>query len=58
VQQRLLAVRQDAPGCQYRLARLSQMQPLGDAVDKQIEDVELRQVATGEPLVFGPQPLG
>jgi hypothetical protein len=34
------------------------MQPLGDAVDKQIEDVELRQVATGEPLVFGPQPLG
>ena len=34
------------------------MQPLGNAVDKQVDDCELRQVATGEPLVFGPQPVG
>ena len=34
------------------------MQPLGNAVDEQIDDLELRQVAAGKPLVFGPQPRG
>jgi hypothetical protein len=49
--QRLLAVPQNAPGCQHRPARLSQMQPLGNAVDKQVGDSKLRQVAAGEPLI-------
>jgi len=36
VQQRLLAVRQKAPGRQHCLAWLAQMQPLGNPVDKQV----------------------
>src|SRR5262245_6954742 len=35
VEKHLMAVRQHAPGGQHRLARLPQMQPLGDSVDKQ-----------------------
>src|SRR5262249_18279197 len=57
VQQRLLAVREDAPRGQHRLARLAQMQPLGNAIDEQIKDREFRQVAAGKRLVFRPQPL-
>ncbi len=34
------------------------MQPLGNAVDEQINHCELRQIAAGKPLVLGPQPLG
>src|SRR5438552_6613219 len=58
VQQRLLAVRQKAPGRQHCLAWLAQMQPLGNAVDKQVDDLELCQLAPGKPFIFGPQPLG
>ena len=42
VQQRLFAVRQNTPGSQDRLARLPQMQPLGNAIDKQVDDLEFR----------------
>ncbi len=34
VQQHPMAVRQHTPGGQYRLARLPEMQPLGEALDK------------------------
>src|SRR5215813_5230176 len=34
------------------------MQPLGNAVDKKIGDLKLRQVTTNEALVFRPQALG
>jgi len=37
VEKYLMAVRQHTPGGQHRLARLPQMQPLGDAVDKQVD---------------------
>lgn len=57
VQQDLLALQRDAPGRQHRLAGLAQMQPLGDPVDEQIQQVELRQIATRERLVILPQPL-
>jgi hypothetical protein len=40
-----------------RLARLPQMQPLGDAVDKQVDHLELGQIAAGKRLVFRPQSL-
>ena len=49
MQQRLLAIGQNAPGRQHRLARLAQMPPLGD-LDKQIDDREFRQIAAGERL--------
>jgi hypothetical protein len=57
VQEHLAAVARDAPGGEHRLARLAGPQPLGDAVDEQIDDVVLGQVAAGERLVLGPQPL-
>jgi hypothetical protein len=41
VQERLLAIRQDPPRRQHRLAPLAQMQPLGNPVDKQVNDLEL-----------------
>ena len=34
------------------------MQPLGNPVDKQIGDLEFRQIAAGERLILRPQPLG
>ena len=49
MQQRLLAIGQNAPGRQHRLARLAQMPPLGD-LDKQIDDREFRQIAAGKRL--------
>ena len=52
-----MAVRQHAPGGQHCLARLPQMQPLGDAVDKQVDHFELGQIAAGKRLVFRPQSL-
>jgi hypothetical protein len=52
-----MAVRQHAPGGQHRLARLPQMQPLGDAVDKQVDHFELGQIAAGKRVVLRPQPL-
>jgi len=47
----------DAPGRQHRLARLAQVQPLGHAVEEQVRDVELAQVAPRKSLVLLPQPL-
>jgi len=32
--------------------------PLGDAVDEQVDDAVLGEIALAEVLVFGPQPLG
>jgi hypothetical protein len=46
-----------APGRQHRLAPLAGTDALGDAVDEQIGDVVLAQVAGGELLVVGPEPL-
>ena len=46
------------PQGQHRFARLALVQPLGDAVDEQADDLELRQVAAGKGLVLRPQPLG
>jgi hypothetical protein len=57
VQQHLAAVAGDAPGRQHRLARLAEMQPLGDAVNEEIDDVEFGEVARREGFVLGPQPL-
>jgi hypothetical protein len=34
------------------------VQPLGDAVDEEVGDHELAEVAAGEGLVLRPQPLG
>jgi hypothetical protein len=42
---------------QHRFARLAQMQPLGNPVDKQVSDLELGQIAVGERLVLRPQSL-
>ena len=52
-------VRQD-PRCRQHPPRAAapQMQPLGNAVDEQINHCELRQIAAGKRLVLGPQPLG
>ena len=55
--QHLAAVLADAPGGDHRLARLAGAQPLGDAVDIEVDDRVLRQVALRERLVFRPQPL-
>jgi len=33
------------------------MQPLGDPVDEQVGDLELRQIAARKRLVLRPQPL-
>jgi hypothetical protein len=57
VQQRLLAVGQNAPGRQNGLTRLAQMQPLGNPVDEQVDDLELRQIAARKGLVLRRQPL-
>jgi hypothetical protein len=38
-----MTVRQHTPGGQHRLARLPEMQPLGEAVDKQVDHLELGQ---------------
>ena len=48
----------DAPGRQHRLAGLTRPQPLGDAVDEEVDDAVLGQIAAREPLVFRPQSLG
>jgi hypothetical protein len=47
-----------SPGGQHRLARLTQMQALGNAVDKQVNNREFRQITGGKRLVLRPQPLG
>jgi hypothetical protein len=57
VQEHLAAVAGDAPGDEHVLARLAGAEPLGDAIDEQVYDVVLGQVAAGERLVLGPQPF-
>jgi hypothetical protein len=52
-----MGVRQYTPGGEHRLARLPQMQPLGKAVDEQVDHRELGQIAAGKRLVFRPQSL-
>jgi hypothetical protein len=51
VQQGLRAVGQYAPRRQHSLARLAEMQTLGDAIDEQIQHFELGQVAPGKAVV-------
>ena len=58
MQQNLAAVGGNPPRRQHRLARLAEMQPLGDAVDEEIDDVELGEVAGREGFVLGPETLG
>jgi hypothetical protein len=57
-EQDLASVLADAPGGQNRLTPLARPQPLGDAVDEQIDDGVLGEIALAEILVFDPQPLG
>jgi hypothetical protein len=57
VQEHPGAGRGEAPGRHHRLAPLAGTDALGDAVDEQIGDVVLAQVAGGELLVVGPEPL-
>jgi hypothetical protein len=54
MQQDLLPIPPDSPGGDDWLARAAGPQPLGNAIDKEVDDVELRQVAAREGLVFLP----
>src|SRR5262249_30589477 len=57
MQKDLLPIPPDPPGGDHWLARAAGPQPLGNAVNKQVDDVELRQIAAREGLIFLPQPL-
>ncbi len=57
VQQDLGPARREAPGGEDRLAPLPRPDALGDAVDEQIDDVVLTEIARGEVPIVGPQPL-
>ncbi len=57
-EQHLLAFGGEAPTGEHRLSRLSQMQPLGNPVDKQVDHFELGQIARRKRQVVRPQPLG
>ena len=46
------------PGREHGLPPLARPQPLGDAVDEQVDDGVLGKIALAEVLIFGPQPLG
>ena len=48
----------DPPGGQNRFSPLAQTQPLGDAVDEQVGDRVLGEIALAEVFVLGPQLLG
>jgi hypothetical protein len=56
-QQVLGPLRVDAPGSQHRLPRLAQVQPLGHAVEEEVDDVEFAQIALREGLVLVPEPF-
>ena len=47
-----------APPPLTRLAPLTRPEPLGDAVDEQVDDGVLGKIALAEAFVFGPQPFG
>jgi hypothetical protein len=57
VEQHLAAVEGEAPSGQHRLASLARTDPLGDAVDEQIRDVVLGEIAALEGLVVLPELL-
>jgi hypothetical protein len=57
VEQHLTTVEGEAPGGQHRLAPLPGADPLGDAVDEQIGDVVLGEIARLEGLVVLPELL-
>ena len=56
-EQHFPALGREAPGRQHRLALLAGPDPLGDAVDEEVDDVVLAQVTGGELLLIGPQPF-
>src|SRR3954447_955061 len=58
VQEDLAALRANAPGGHHRLTRLTSSKPLGNAIDEQIDDPMLTEVARRERLVLSPQPFG
>src|SRR5215470_9480982 len=47
------AVREDAPGRQHRLARLTEMQPLGDPVDKEVGDLKRSRRSSAMTWSYG-----
>jgi len=55
VEKHLAAVEGEAPGCEHRLAFLARTDPLGDAVDEQVRDVILGEIAALEGLVVLPE---
>ncbi len=57
-QQNLAPIGADAPRREHRFAPLARMQPLGDAVDEQIDDRVLGKIALGKGFVLRPQPFG
>ena len=57
VQQHPAARHRVAPGRHHRLTALAGTDALGDAVDEQVDDLVLAQVAGGEVLVVGPELL-
>ena len=57
-QKRFAPVLADSPGGQNRFSPLARSQPLGDAVDEQIGDRMLGEIALSEVFVLGPQLLG
>jgi len=56
-QQNLASVGADAPGGEHRFAPLARRQPLGDAVDEQIDDVMLGKITLAKGLILRPQPF-
>jgi hypothetical protein len=57
VEEHLAAVDGEAPGGQHRLAPLPGPDPLGDAVDEQVGDVILGEIAALEGLIVLPELL-
>ena len=57
-QKRFTSVLADPPGGQNRFSPLARTQPLGDAVDEQVGDRVLGEIALAEVFVLGPQLLG
>ena len=58
MQQHTTALNRKTPGRQNRLAFGARPQTLGDAIDKQIRDLVLAQIARRKRLVVLPQPTG
>ena len=56
--QRFAAILADSPGGQHSLPPLTRSQTLGDAVDEQVGDGMLGEIALAEVFVLGPKLLG